>query len=264
MTESLRIDPREALPASDVRFNSDGEPVFALMVTGKDRFHAWLARNAIVSFLAQTYGNRFLVIVNDGDFTFECVDVPRDRITQVQLAERQVLGALRNRSLDCVPAGALWVQWDDDDWHHPELIAKQYEVLAAHQAEACLLRHQVKYAFSAHAGWSDFFPGGFAGTLMARNRPDLRYPNVPRSEDSAFCHALKQTCHWIAWDNPAHYYLRFIHGHNTWPDSHFQLSARSPGQWTMSAESAAYLRAVLPWYEPLFSGDSNRIFRKQS
>ena len=248
MLQSIIVDPRQ-IGLSEVQFDSASEPVYALMVTGKDMFHAHLARNSIFSFLAQTYGNRRLVVVNDGDYSFECIGVAADRIVQIQLDGRHILGSLRNRSLDCVPPGALWVQWDDDDWHHPELLAKQHEVLTERAAETCFLRHQIKYAFSIDAGWADSFPGGFAGTLMARNRPALRYPELAQSEDSVFCLALKHSCHWIAWDNPPHYYLRFIHGHNTWPDAHFQLVRRSPHQRQMLAESAAYLAAVLPLYD---------------
>lgn len=235
-----------------VRFDAEREPVYALMVTGKDSFHAGLARNAILSFLAQSYGNRFLIVVNDGAYRFACPGVPAERVVQVQIGAKRPLGALRNESLDRVPEGAVWVQWDDDDWHHPELIAAQYETLAPGTAEASFLCRQVKYAFSRNAGWADAFAGGFAGTLMARKRPGLRYPDLPRGEDSAFTVQLKQSCRFVTWGNPPHYYVRFIHGHNTWPNEHFGLSRRPADQWIMPAESAAYLRTVLPMYEPLF------------
>ena len=139
-------------PNHTVQFDSSGEPIYGLMITGKDAFHAILARNAIHSFLSQTHGNRYLIIVNDGDFRFDVRAIPRDRIAQIQLSDRQVLGALRNRSLESVPDGALWVQWDDDDWHHPDLMAHQDAVLVESGAGTCFLRHQIKYAFSA---WSE-------------------------------------------------------------------------------------------------------------
>ncbi len=65
--------------------------------------------------------------------------------------------------------------------------------------------------------------------------------------------AEKQRCKWVVWDNPPHYYVRFIHGHNTWPDSHFHLSRRNANQWVMPPESAEYLKTVLPLYEQLFT-----------
>jgi len=64
-------------------FGDEGEPVTALMATGKDPNHAGLARNSILSFLAQTHPNRRLVIVNDGAYYFEIPGVPGGRIVQV-------------------------------------------------------------------------------------------------------------------------------------------------------------------------------------
>lgn len=256
--EVLRIEPRQVFPDREVHFDSDGESIFALMITGKDKFHAQLAHNAIRSFLSQSYGNRFLIVINDGDFRFDCTDIPTERIRQVQLNEkRPEVGTLRNEALERVPENAVWVQWDDDDWYHPDLIAKQYETLAASKADACFLRYQVKYAFSKNAGWADYYPGGFAGTLMARKDRKLRYGDTSRGEDSIFCHALKQSTKWIAWDNPPHYYVRFIHGHNSWHDEHFQLSRRTLHQRIMPNDSAEYLETILPLYAPQIHG----IFR---
>lgn len=249
MTEVLRIDSRQVLPNGKVVFDDEGEPVYALMITGKDKFRARFAYNAILSFLGQSYGNRFLIAINDGDYRFDCGDVPVERILQIQLDNsRSKLGALRNESLDRVPEDGIWIQWDDDDWYHSDLIAKQYEMLISHRLDACFLQNQVKFAFTVNAGWADYFPGGFAGTLMARKRSDIRYQDISRGEDSMYCHALKQSSDWIAWNNPPHYYLRFIHGNNSWHDEHFQLSHRIPNQRVMPIDSAAYLEKVLPLY----------------
>lgn len=254
MHEILSIDPRQALPDQNIHFDTKGEPIFALMITGKDKFHARFASNAILSFLAQSYGNRFLIVINDGEYRFDLKNVPLDRIRQIQLnGNHPELGTLRNMSLDRVPEEGVWIQWDDDDWYHPDLIAKQYEMLETHKATACFLRYQVKYAFSVNSGWADYFPGGFAGTLMARKRRNLRYDDISKGEDSIFCRSLKQSNDWIAWDNPPHYYLRFIHGRNTWNDEHFQLSRRTPNQRTMLIKSAEYLDSVLSLYAPIFT-----------
>jgi glycosyltransferase involved in cell wall biosynthesis len=238
----------------DVRFDSAGNPVYAMMVTGKDAYHRPFATNAIISFLAQTYGNRHLVIVNDGDYEFEVAGIAADRILQIQVDRKLRLGALRNLALDRIPPQAVWVQWDDDDWHHPALIAEQHDVLTSRGVDACFLRRQIKYAFARNAAWSDMYPGGFAGTLMTRNFPEVRYPDVARSEDSAYGFAIQQRYRHCDWDNPAEYYIRFIHGHNTWPDSHFALASRQPNEWRMSLESADYLRSTLPLYEQAIGG----------
>lgn len=251
MLDILSFDPQQAFPDQNIHFDTNGEPIYALMITGKDNFHAKLASNAILSFLTQSYGNRFLIVVNDGEYRFDLKNMPQDRILQIQInGNRPKLGTLRNESLDRVPEDGVWIQWDDDDWYHPDLMARQYEMLIANKVEACFLRHQVKYAFEINAGWADSFFGGFAGTVMARQRSELRYLDMSRGEDSMFCHLLKQSFPWMAWDNPPHYYLRFIHGHNSWHDEHFQLSRRTLNQCSMSIESATYLESILPLYAP--------------
>ncbi len=251
--KTIRIEPSLAVASDEAVFNNEGEPIYALMITGKDDFHANLACNAIFSFLAQSYRNRYLIIISDGDFCFESSELPQERIVQIHLNEnRRSLGTLRNESMNAVPSHAVWIQWDDDDWYHPDLMARQYEMLIANKVEACFLRHQVKYAFEINAGWADSFFGGFAGTVMARQRSELRYADMSRGEDSLFCYLLKQSFLWMAWDNPPHYYLRFIHGHNSWHDEHFQLSRRTLNQRSMSIESATYLESVLPLYTPYF------------
>lgn len=54
--------------------------------TGKDAHHRALATNAIISFLAQGYGNRHLVIVNDGDYECEVAGSAADRVLQIKVA----------------------------------------------------------------------------------------------------------------------------------------------------------------------------------
>lgn len=248
---TVAIDPGQIDLLRDMRFDSAGDPIYAMMVTGKDEYHRVFATNAIISFLAQTYGNRHLVIVNDGDYTFEVAGVAADRILQIQVDRGLRLGALRNLALDRIPPRAVWVVWDDDDWHHPACMAGHHDVLTSRGADACFLRWEIKYAFDRNAAWADVWSGGFSGTVMTRNFPEIRYPDVARAEDSAYGLAIQQRYPTCVWDNPVEYFIRFIHGHNTWPDSHFALASRRPNEWQMSIEAADYLRETLTLFEPV-------------
>lgn len=250
--DGVAIDPEEIDLLRYMYFDTVGEPIYALMVTGKDARPPALAANAIISFLAQTYGNRHLVVVNDGNYEFRVAGPAAERVVQIAPPKKERLGALRNRALDCIPRDALWVQWDDDDWHHPSLVASQHDVLQNRGVAACFLRWQIKYVYSRNTAWADPFGGGFAGTLMTRNFRDVRYPDDVRGEDTVYGAAIKERYEHCDWDNPPEYYLRFIHGNNTWPESHFHLEGRVTDEWRMSVQSANYLRAILPLYRRPF------------
>jgi len=233
-------------------FGDEGEPVTALMATGKDPNHAGLARNSILSFLAQTHPNRRLVIVNDGAYYFEIPGVPGGRIVQVNPPERRTLGQLRNLSLAEVPTDGVWVQWDDDDWRHPNLLSEQCAKMLVSYADACFLEYQVKYAFSRNAGWLDGCDWGFAGSIMARRKEGVLYELPELGEDSAFQDIYRERYRCVVWDNPPHYYLRFIHGYNSWDEEHFRLDKRRRNSRRgLGRESRKYLDEVTPLYRGL-------------
>ena len=108
--------------------------VSAVMITGKHPERYALARVAVDCFHAQTHGSRELVIVNTGD-----VRLWRGEPEVVEIMVEQAgltLGELRNRALEAA-RGDWVIQWDDDDWHHPERIASQLAV--AEPDAACVL-----------------------------------------------------------------------------------------------------------------------------
>lgn len=240
-------DPREH-PIQPQPFSNEGERIFALMVTGKGPERARLACASVRSFLLQEYGNRALVVVNDGPFDVDVSAIPIDRVTVVRPGGRRPLGDLRNLGLDAVPDGSLWTYWDDDDWRHPKLMGAQRAMLARMAVPACFLSHQVRYGFARDVAVADYHPGGFAGTLMAVKHPLLRFPPVASGEDSAYTAALKESWPWTSWQNPPHYFLRFVHGANTCHAAHFGLDDEPDGRWQLGPAARAYLRSVLPFY----------------
>ncbi len=249
MLRKITIDLNQEDLSHPVNFSESGEPIFAVMITGTPtRSH--FAKNSILSFLAQTYPNKYLIIINDGDYSFDVKGIPSDRIRQVQLQTKEILGTLRNKAFEYIPANAVFIQWDDDDWHAPKIIAEQYAVLQEHEVDTCLLGNQIKYAIPKNSAWDDTTPSyyhGFAGTIMMRHKMDLRYPAWPRHEDSEFFLTfLRRHYTHIRWHNPSHYYIRFIHDHNT--STHFQLSERKENEWLFSTKASRYLKEILELY----------------
>ncbi len=223
------------------------ETITAIMITGKTPFHLPFARLSIASFLEQTYPHKCLLIVNDGETLLGPFE--SHSIVEIKLDRKYNLGQLRNIGLDCIAENALWIQWDDDDWHHPQIIEEQYEFLISQNADLCCLKKQVQYAFAINGAWETRHT--LFGTAMGRKKRDLKYPEIALSEDAIYFDAYAKKYRIAQWNNPPHYYLRLIHGHNSWDDRHFHLEKKRRDEWCISEESKNYLRSILPLYSGL-------------
>jgi glycosyltransferase involved in cell wall biosynthesis len=92
---------------------------------------------AIRCFLAQTYPNLELLIVDDGSEHIRDL-LPEDpRIRYLRVPGKNTIGAKRNMA--CAEArGEFILHWDDDDWYPPERASRQVEALRAHpEAAVC-------------------------------------------------------------------------------------------------------------------------------
>lgn len=200
--------------------------ITAIMVTGKSPERMPFAMAAITSFLEQDYPRRELIVVNDGDRSVfeENPDLtllpPEKRIYEFRTSQRRTLGNLRNLGLGSA-LGSFIIQWDDDDWSHPERMTFQYNTCSVNWQATTLFR-QIRYDFSTgYAYVHEQIPRpnyavGIPGTIMhplCRHR----YPERSRGEDTVFA---KNWPNLHILTNPAKYYLRFYHGANTWHQSH--------------------------------------------
>jgi len=85
---------------------------------------------AIDCFLRQTYENRELVILDDGDDSIADL-VPSDpKIRYFREEKRRVTGDKRNRANE-LAKGQIICHWDDDDWSAPERVERQVKILLA-------------------------------------------------------------------------------------------------------------------------------------
>ncbi|GGO98553.1 glycosyltransferase family A protein [Stakelama pacifica] len=191
---------------------------------------AALAARAVNCFLSQTWGNRELVVIDDGaeDYTPLFVAIPPGRITyrKVEKLPHNTLGTLRNLSLD-VAKGDLIAQWDDDDWYHPDRLTVQAAALGLGR-DVCLLGGTLMHLDSPE--WFDHpYVGtlnpGVPGTILHRARSDARYPDERRGEDTVFLDNWPRDALSII-DAP-HLFLRAFHGSNTWERQHFTRRIRN-------------------------------------
>src|SRR5262249_17336769 len=137
---SVEPTPAQAPLAAPAAIGSSLPLVSCLMIT-YDRLS--LAKCAILSFAAQTYPDKGLVVVGDGQARFRraveryaaALGLARVRFVHAG-PERLTLGRLRNLSIEAA-AGEIVCQWDDDDYSHPERLKLQVGELTRADAGAC-------------------------------------------------------------------------------------------------------------------------------
>ena len=216
------------------------ELVSCLMVT---RNRLDLARQAARCFAEQTWCNKELVIVDDGDQDYTpLVDELRAgghavRYHRIAAHPEVRLGGLRNLSLDL--AGGEWcVQWDDDDWYHPDRIATQMAARGA--ATGVALQWTLVHVESPTLGMLAYRADtGIAtpGTILHR-RDAARYPNLARAEDGVFLRDVRRAGGLnVLGSAHSHLFVRRFHGHNTWDERHFlaRLHRRPTDWWSYAA-----------------------------
>jgi hypothetical protein len=200
--------------------------ISCLMVTAN---RAVIARVAIECFSEQTWPNKELVIIDDGveDYSdliasFDCADLVR--YIKLQPANpRLSLGELRNFSIE-EARGEWCVQWDDDEWYHPERLAVQLNAAVQADVGASALKWTLMHV-KDDSDQSLTFRGdsGIAtpGTLMFR-KGDERYPHLARNEDGIFLRNVKDSNGLVVLDeNHSYLFIRVFHGSNTWEKDHF-------------------------------------------
>lgn len=210
--------------------------VSCLMVTANRRK---LAARAIQCFLDQTYENKELIIIDDGeeDYSPVLTEVPEHRVKYVKLEKEPdfVLGKLRNKSLD-EASGDYLVQWDDDDWYHPDRIQVQANVLSEGYDACCLsaaLMHLDTPEF-INQPYVGYLPDGIPGSIMHRNNSKIRYPETRRAEDTVYLKEWMKLRYKKLPNEFNHLFLRAYHGSNTWEREHFQRRIRNSAASTLS------------------------------
>ncbi len=221
--ESQYVEEKSEEPVSSF----EEQPLISCLMVTANR--ADIARVAIECFKEQTWLNRELVIIDDGEedysdliASFDCADLVR--YIKLQPANpRLSLGELRNLSIE-EARGEWCVQWDDDEWYHPERLAIQLNAAVQADVGASALKWTLMHV-KDDSDQSLTFRGdsGIAtpGTLMFR-KGDERYPHLARNEDGIFLRDVKDNHGLVVLDeNYSHLFIRVFHGSNTWEKDHF-------------------------------------------
>lgn len=191
--------------------------VSALLVTRDTRLE--LARQSIACFEAQTYPEKELVIVDDGE-TGELGrylwGLRSPSLRYVKLASANAtLGALRNTAVR-EASGEYVIQWDDDDLYSPRRISSQMQALRAARADACFLSRwriwwprERRLAVSKRRAWE-------GSILCAKDALPPYDERLRRGEDTPVTLKLASRGRVAYLDAPWLYTYR-VHGGNTTP-----------------------------------------------
>lgn len=206
------------------------QPKVSCLTVTANRNH--LMKRAIHCFKNQTYENKELVIVDDGDQPLDdlLAPFPAEQINYVKLDKdpKNTLGKLRNRSLE-EASGDFLIQWDDDDWYHPERIAIQADTLADGYDACCLsgaLMHLDEEPYMQHP-YIGYLPDGIPGSIMHRADSAIRYPHTRRAEDTVYLNEWMEKKYMQLPDRYSHLFIRCYHGSNTWEKDHFLRRVRN-------------------------------------
>lgn len=194
-----------------------------------------IASRAINCFQRQTYENKELVLVDDGeeDYSDLLTNISSSDVNYVRIKQKEEvkLGELRNISLEAAK-GDFLIQWDDDDWYHSDRIRLQTEVLQ-NGADACCLSSSLTHIADSEFKSLPFIGslnGGIPGSIMHVRNKDIRYPNYLKGEDSVYLNLWRKNEFVLLPNKLAYLFIRCYHGANTWDLQHFKRRMRNGPQ----------------------------------
>lgn len=231
-----------------------------------------LLSDAVADFSAQTFADRELVIVHDGDekFAAEIAAIvaaqpghvaQKIRVIAAASTPKSTLGELRNIATRAA-AGDWLCQWDDDDRFHPERLAVQWNAAQTQGAAFCFLVDQLHWFEATHElFWNDWvretYPINFVqGSLLARRDLLPDYPALTRGEDTPLCWQIARggenreykiaRLRGAGWS-----YIYRHHGGNAWDEAHHRAIATQRSMSPARLQAQLYpLQARLAEYRP--------------
>jgi glycosyltransferase involved in cell wall biosynthesis len=235
--------------------------ISCLTVTREARFSS--LERAVADFVRQTWSERELVIVHDGDAAFDAkvralaASHAAASIAVHREPAGRALGELRNAAVDAA-RGDIVCQWDDDDRYHPRRLELQFAAMRVENSEFCFLTDQLHlFAADRTMYWDDWnlevHPLNLVqGTLLGIKAALGRYPPLARGEDTPLIlDLLRRERRITRLRDHGYLYVYVFDGLNAWDHGHHAaISAwkRFRGARLLSLEPM--LRARLAEYDP--------------
>ena len=203
------------------------DPVPLISCLCVTRGRAPLLSRAIKCFQSQSYEFKELIVICETDDMdtldyLETVDAADIRYYAVPDKPKLSLGELRNLSIQRAN-GQFICQWDDDDWYHPDRLARQLEfALGQNKAASVLPRWLIHQHKSDKVFCSNIRL--WEGSLLCRKSvlpASGAYDKKAQGEDSKLIETLFIEDQ-IAIEDSPDLYVYCINNHNTWNEAHFE------------------------------------------
>ena len=193
-----------------------------------------LAQRAILAYQQQTYPEKELVVLDNGAtpirHLLDAIPAAELRYEHREKTPDAHIGALRNESLDLATGDFIAPQWDDDDWSHPERLARQMQPLLEEGYDACTLAGTLMHVDDPRYFDHPFIgllKGGVPPTIVHRRDAAIRYPNLRRTSDTHYVEAWQEHRYTQLPADQSYLYVRYQHGGNLWEAEHFLRRARN-------------------------------------
>jgi len=217
--------------------------VTAVMPTCRGREK--MARYAVEQFLNQSWKEKELIIVNEGDYWI--TDGSDINIREVRVQP----GCYRNGTLhnigDGIARGQYIIRWDDDDIHHPDRIKIQAEAAIIHVAPCSTLGKRIHYFMDDDIAFVK--ETSSCGLILYENKGNQYLDGIRGGTDEIFYKEHYQSTT-IKLDNWPGIYVRIYHGINQICNRNHCMAGNShlqPGEWEVG-DCEDYLRSEIKKY----------------
>jgi len=129
---------------------NDEEPLVSCIMptANRDKFIPL----AIDNFLKQSYSNKELIIIDDGQRSTASLIPIHPQVRYFYTEPIGTIGIKRNYAIDKA-CGEIIMHWDDDDWYAPDWINRQVDALLTSGADITGLNRVVFYSPSINKRW---------------------------------------------------------------------------------------------------------------
>jgi glycosyltransferase involved in cell wall biosynthesis len=221
---------------------------------------------ALSRFREQSYPNRELIVVDDGNDPVEDLLRYQPGVRYLRSERRLSIGAKRN--LACAEArGEIVAHWDDDDWYSRERLEQQAAPILRGEADITGLENRFVlqmppgkfWTTNRHLHRSMFVGDVHGGTLVYRRgiwTGGLRYPEIDLAEDALFLRgAVNGGKRLVRLENAGSFvYVR--HSNNAWK---FDIGTFiDPSGWSESHPPPAFTADCLAAYLSAASNHAGR------
>jgi predicted O-methyltransferase YrrM len=212
--------PDEAPAVAPSAIGVLSSPLVSCIMPTANRPH--LVPQAITYFLRQTYSQRELIILDDGNDSVAHL-IPSDpRIRYVRMHDKKSMGAKHNLACEMAQGGII-VHWDDDDWMSDNRVSYQVSELLARPHNALLgLSRLIYFDPRKNASWEYTYPSHerpwVCGNTFCYRKPLWQrnaFPARNEGADTLWVWSLRDAA--ISPHSDHSFYVSIIHAKNTSP-----------------------------------------------